>query len=138
MGVWTEFVKTLQFRVELGTEPLPKPKPEDLDAYEAKAGLRLPESYLGFILAAGAGVLCGAFEIQFARLPREEAGKHRGVERSLSGITDVRRTASILQRSGASPAAPHLLLHRIRQLHLWSGRVGEMQKATPAVPRKLK
>jgi hypothetical protein len=63
MEDWDDFVKTLRMRVELGTEPLPKPKPEDLDAYEAKAALRLPESYRSFILAAGAGVLCRAFEI---------------------------------------------------------------------------
>lgn len=60
---WDEFVQTLQFRVEPGTKPVPKPTPKDFDAYEAKTGFKLPESYRGLLLATGPGRFVGEFNI---------------------------------------------------------------------------
>ncbi|SIN69664.1 hypothetical protein SAMN05444166_0195 [Singulisphaera sp. GP187] len=63
MEDWDEFARTLEWRIEPGSKTLPKPKPMDFDAYEAKTEFRLPQSYRGFLLAAGPGRLCGEFNI---------------------------------------------------------------------------
>jgi hypothetical protein len=99
MKDWGEFAKTLQFRVETGTEPRPRPTPKALDAYEVNSGLRLPESYRGFVLAAGAGMLCRAFEI----VSRGNSAKERASIESLNELYREPQTPDVLREYSNDP-----------------------------------
>src|SRR5436309_1193827 len=69
MGVRDDLEKRLVIQNEDG--PSKKPKPEDLDKYEAEPGFKLPEDYREFALVFGPGCLHG-FNFGTAGFPRSE------------------------------------------------------------------
>lgn len=59
---WHEFARTIRVR-EAYPGPVRWPSDRVLDAYEARAGLKLPEGYRRFIRLFGPGELAGRFSI---------------------------------------------------------------------------
>jgi len=64
--MWQELFDSLEKVVAAGYDSLPKPRPEDLDKYEAQKGFRLPASYRQFCLVFGPGSFDGAIGIRMA------------------------------------------------------------------------
>jgi hypothetical protein len=61
MGIWDTLSESLE--VQAFRDVVAKLRPDDLDGYEARTGLKLPESYREFVLRFGPGELASTFQI---------------------------------------------------------------------------
>ena len=98
--MWQELFDSLEIVVPPGYEPLPKPRIEDLDAYEARTGFRLPDSYRQFCLVFGPGALDGALDIRTPGFPDDD----------LSTLNDRRISAERSRRYDNPQRAARMIL----------------------------